>query len=183
MKIVFCLFSFIFLTPLYLQAQIFKSKPKAVKVSFYSKTPLEDITALNSNSVSFIVGDSIKFSLANTGFIFPKPLMQEHFNENYMESTKYPKSTFSGKINEKTDLTKDGVYRVSCSGLLYIHGVEKRITVPGVFEVKNGQVNLKASFPILLDDYNIKRPNIVIEKIAEQIEIKIDADYLPYQKK
>lgn len=165
------------------QAQVFKSKKDEVKVSFFSSTPIEDISAMHSTSTSFIANDSVKFMLSNTGFVFPKPLMQEHFNENYMESPKYPRSTFRGMINEKPDLTKDGVYKVNCTGLLYMHGVEKNITVPGVITVKNGEVNLNAAFKVKLDDYKIARPKVVMEKIAEQIDIKIDANYAPYGKK
>jgi hypothetical protein len=163
-------------------AQIYKSKKDEVKVSFFSSTPIEDISAMNSTSTSFIAGDSIKFSLANTGFVFVKPLMQEHFNENYMESPKYPKSTFRGKINEKPDLTKDGVYKVTCTGLMYMHGVEKLITVPGTITVKGDEVNLVSAFKVKLDDYKIARPKVVMDKIAEEIEIKINANYLPFKK-
>ncbi|MCC6251978.1 MAG: YceI family protein [Bacteroidia bacterium] len=162
-------------------AQIFKSKKDEVKISFFSETPLENISAVNSNSTSFIMSDSVRFSLANTGFKFKKPLMQEHFNENYMESHKYPKSTFRGKINEIVDLSKDGTYKVTCTGVLYMHGVEKLITVPGVFTVKNKVVNLKANFFVKLDDYKIERPKVVMANIAESIEIKIDANYLPFE--
>lgn len=164
------------------QAQILKSKKDEVKVSFFSSTPIEDISAVHSTSTSVIIGDSIKFSLSNTGFVFPKPLMQEHFNENYMESPKYPKSTFRGKINEKPDLTKDGVYKVNCTGLMYMHGVEKMITVPGTFTVKGGEVNLVAGFKAKLDDYKIARPKVVMEKIADEIDVKINANYAPYKK-
>lgn len=165
-----------------INAQIFKSKKDEVKVSFFSETPIENISAVHSTSTSVIIGDSIKFSLSNTGFVFPKPLMQEHFNENYMESPKYPKSTFRGKINEKIDLTKDGVYKVTCTGVLYMHGVEKLITIPGTFTVKGGEVNLVASFKAKLDDYKIARPKVVMEKIAEEIDIKINANYAAYKK-
>jgi polyisoprenoid-binding protein YceI len=108
--------------------------------------------------------------------------MQEHFNENYMESAKYPKSTFRGKINEKTDLSKDGVYKVTCTGVMLMHGVEKVITMPGTFTVKGGDVNLVSSFKVKLDDYKIARPKVVMEKIAEELDIKINANYAPYKK-
>jgi hypothetical protein len=165
-----------------INAQVFKSKKDEVKVSFFSSTPIEDISAVHSTSTSFIANDSIKFSLSNTGFVFPKPLMQEHFNENYMESPKYPKSTFRGKINEKTDLSKDGVYKVTCTGVMFMHGVEKVITIPGTFTVKGGDVNLVASFKAKLDDYKIARPKVVMEKIADEIDVKINANYAPYKK-
>jgi hypothetical protein len=182
MKKVFALVALVFVGYSSMNAQIYKSKKDEVKVSFFSETPIENITALNSTSTSFIANDSIKFSLANTGFVFPKPLMQEHFNENYMESSKYPKSTFRGKINEKTDLSKDGVYKVTCTGVLYMHGVEKNITAPGTITVKGGEVNLVSNFKAKLDDYKIERPKMVIDKIAEEILIKIDATYVAYKK-
>jgi hypothetical protein len=165
-----------------INAQIFKSKKDEVKVSFFSSTPIEDITAVHSTSTSVIIGDSIKFSMSNTGFVFPKPLMQEHFNENYMESSKYPKSTFRGKINEKIDLTKDGVYKVTCTGVMYMHGVEKVITVPGTITIKGGELNLVASFKAKLEDYKIARPKMVMDKIAEEIDVKINANYATYKK-
>jgi hypothetical protein len=165
-----------------INAQVFKSKKDEVKISFFSSTPIEDITALHSTSTSFIANDSIKFSLSNTGFVFKSPLMQEHFNENYMESAKYPKSTFRGKINEKTDLSKDGVYKVTCTGVMFMHGVEKVITMPGTFTVKAGDVNLVSSFKVKLDDYKIARPKVVMEKIAEELDVKINANYAPYKK-
>jgi polyisoprenoid-binding protein YceI len=99
-----------------------------------------------------------------------------------MESSKYPKSTFRGKINEKTDLSKDGVYKVTCTGVLYMHGVEKNITAPGTITVKGGEVNLVSNFKAKLDDYKIERPKMVIDKIAEEILIKIDATYVAYKK-
>jgi glycosylphosphatidylinositol transamidase (GPIT) subunit GPI8 len=86
-----------------------------------------------------------------------------------MESPKYPKSTFRGKINEKNDYTKDGVYKVTCSGLMYMHGVEKQITVPGTITVKGGDLHLVAGFKAKLDDYKIARPKVVMEKIADEI--------------
>jgi hypothetical protein len=182
MKKVIAVLALVFVGYSSMNAQIYKSKKDEVKVSFFSETPIENITALNSTSTSFIANDSIKFSLANTGFVFPKPLMQEHFNENYMESSKYPKSTFRGKINEKTDLSKDGVYKVTCTGLLYMHGVEKNITTPGTITVKGGEVNVVTNFKAKLADYKIERPKMVIDKIAEEILIKIDATYVPYKK-
>ena len=165
-----------------MNAQIYKSKKDEVKVSFFSSTPIEDISALNSSSTSFIAADSIKISLANTGFIFKSPLMQEHFNENYMESSKYPKSTFRGKINESPDLSKDGTYKVTCTGMMYMHGVEKLITVPGNITVNAGDVHLVANFKAKLDDYKVARPKMVMDKISEEIDIKIDATYNAYKK-
>jgi hypothetical protein len=182
MKKIFAITALLFMGYSGTQAQVYKSKKDEVTVSFFSSTPLEDISAVHNTSTSFIANDSIKFSMSNTGFVFPKPLMQEHFNENYMESAKYPKSTFRGKINEKTDLSKDGVYKVTCTGVMYMHGVEKLITIPGTFTVKGGEVNLVANFKAKLEDYKIAKPKVVTEKIADIIDVKINANYVPYKK-
>lgn len=163
-------------------AQVLKSTKDGVKVSFFSATPLENIAAENSAVQSLIKGDSIIFIVTNKGFVFKSPLMQEHFNENYMESDKYPKTNFRGKINEKIDLTKDGVYNVTCTGIMDMHGVKKDVLFNGIFTVKGDVVNLVSSCKAKLVDYNINRPKVVMEKIAEEIDIKINANYAPYKK-
>jgi polyisoprenoid-binding protein YceI len=99
-----------------------------------------------------------------------------------MESSKYPKSTFRGKINESPDLSKDGTYKVTCTGMMYMHGVEKLITVPGNITVNAGDVHLVANFKAKLDDYKIARPKMVMDKISEEIDIKIDATYAAFKK-
>ena len=162
-----------------LKAQVFKSKKDEVKVTFFSTTPIEDISAVHSTSTSVIVNDSIKFSLSNTGFVFPKPLMQEHFNENYMESPKYPKSTFKGKIENVSSiqLGKDGSYPVVIKGTLDMHGVSKPVTANATFVVKGGAISATSKLKVLLADYNISVPAVVKDNIAKEVEISISADY------
>src|SRR3954470_16358545 len=107
------------------------------KVQFFSETPLENISAVNSN-VSTLINtntDSVFVRMKQTGFVFKNALMQEHFNENYMESTKYPLATFRGKINEKVDYTQDGSFLVTSTGKLTLHGVEKIETIKGTLTV------------------------------------------------
>ncbi|HEY0177458.1 MAG TPA: YceI family protein, partial [Pedobacter sp.] len=100
---------------------------KEASISFFSTTPVEDIEATSTtpNSVIDIKSRNIRFKVTNTSFQFKKKLMQEHFNENYMESDKYPVSTFKGKITDNVDLSKDGTYNVTIDGSLDIHGVTK----------------------------------------------------------
>lgn len=149
------------------------------KVRFFSYAPIENIEAY-SKKISCIINPSnlqIAFIIPNKTFEFKKSLMQEHFNEKYMESDKYPKSTFSGKINEAIDLTKDGEYKVTTFGKLNIHGVEVERTIPGTIIVKNGKINLTSDFIVKVADHKIEIPTLMWEKIAEQIQVKIEVNF------
>ena len=105
--------------------------------------------------------------------------MEEDFNENYMESDKYPRSTFKGSIANinKIDFSKVGTWPVNVTGDLTIHGVTKNITASGKIIIKDGKISATSSFKILLEDYHIKIPSIVSNKISENIEINIDCNY------
>lgn len=153
------------------------------QISFFSKSPLEDISANNNQVVSVLNSASgdIKFSVIIKGFQFKKALMQEHFNENYMESEKYPKASFSGTITDisKIDVSKNGDYKVTVSGDLTIHGITKKITAPANISVKAGKLNSTAVFNVLLADYNISIPKVVENNIAKTIEVTVDCDYEP----
>lgn len=156
------------------------------KVSFFSTTPIEDIDALNSKVTSFIDTDNntIVFSMAIKDFIFPKSLMQEHFNENYMESEKFPKSTFKGKISNASEVNfaADGKYNAIIDGELTIHNVTKAVKATGSIEVKGGKILANAKFPIKLEDYKIEIPKVVFQKIAETVQVTVDLTYDPYTK-
>jgi len=156
-------------------------KTSTGKISFFSTTPVEDIDA-TSNQMSSII-DPVKRQIACiipiTSFKFKNSLMQEHFNENYLESDKYPKSTFSGTINEAVDLTKPGVYNVTVTGKLVVHGVEQTRTINGTITVDQSlKASLKSEFLIKLTDHKITVPEIVFNKIAENISVTVNADYL-----
>lgn len=143
---------------------------------FYSSTPVEDIKATNSQTSALLntADKSLVCVMENTKFIFPKSLMQEHFNENYMESTKYPKSSFTGNYDKSFDPAVNGKYNVTVTGKLSIHGVLKNISVPATIEVRNGQVIGHSVFKVKTKDYNIKIPTVVVAKIAEEIQVTID---------
>ncbi|MES2779940.1 MAG: YceI family protein, partial [Bacteroidota bacterium] len=96
------------------------------------------------------------------------------FNEKYIESEKYPKSTFKGKINEDVDLTKDGEYKVTVTGKLNIHGVELERTIPGILVVKDGVITISSKFKVKEVDHKIEIPTLVVAKIAEEIDVVID---------
>ena len=150
-------------------------------VGFYSKTPLEDVKAESNNALSVIniTTRELAFSVLNTTFGFRNKLMQEHFNEKYIESEKFPTSNFKGKVNEVIDLSKDGVYKVTVSGKLNIHGVEQPRTIEGEIIVKNGKVELKSNFKVRAVDHNVKIPQVVMSKLAEEMDVSVDAVLSP----
>jgi len=154
---------------------------KTGHVWFYSHTPMEEIEAHNRQVVSILdasTGD-IVFNLLNKSFEFKVALMQEHFNENYMQSTKFPKSTFKGKITnlDKIDFKKDGTYTAEVTGDMTIHGVTKNITTIGTIEIVNGVITAKAKFKVIPKDYGIQIPQLVENKIAKEMEVTVDIPY------
>ncbi len=150
-------------------------------ISIYSKAPVEDIKADNNEVLSVINTQTgeVQFSLLNTGFHFKKALMEEHFNEDYMESDKYPKSTFKGKITnlKEIDFTKDGTYNATVSGDLSMHGVTNKVISNGTISIKAGLISATSKFKIQLPDYKIIIPSIVKNNIAETIEITVSCNY------
>ena len=152
---------------------------KSGKISFFSSAPLEDIRAVNNQvDAKLATNGQVVFMIAMKGFRFPNATMQEHFNENYLESTKFPKAVFMGKISNLADVhfDKDGVYNTTVTGELELHGVKQPVTATGTVEVKSGKVIAKSVFKIKLADYNIKGAWIG-EKIAKEIEITVDCRY------
>ena len=100
--------------------------------------------------------------------------MQEHFNEKYMESEKYPSSSFVGKLNEAVDLSKDGEYNLTATGKLKIHGVEMDRTIPVKATVKDGKLSFVSEFKVKVSDHKIEIPTLVMAKIAEEVSVKIE---------
>ena len=151
------------------------------RISFFSKASLENISADNNQVINVLNIETgvLEFSELNKAFHFPKAKMQDDFNENYMESNKYPKSTFKGNITDISNINslKDGSYNVNVKGDLTIHGVSKNIITPATITIKDGKISATSSFKILLKDYNISIPTIVINKIAENIEITVSCNY------
>lgn len=148
------------------------------KISFYSSTPIENIEAVN-NQVSAVLetqtGD-VAFVVPIRGFKFEKALMQEHFNENYMESEQFPKATFKGNIVEinKVDFTKNGKHNVTAKGQLTIHGVTKTVTITGTLQVGKNSTIMASKFWVRPADFDIKISSIVASKIAEKIEVTVE---------
>ena len=153
------------------------------KISFFSTTSVENINAVNNQVVSVLNSQtgSLQFSVQIKGFLFKKAMMQEHFNESYIESDKYPKATFKGTITDisKVNFAKDGTYTVSVTGDLSLHNVTRKITVPGTISISGGKVNATSKFTVLVGDYKINIPNDVKDHISKTIEITVDCNYLP----
>jgi polyisoprenoid-binding protein YceI len=108
--------------------------------------------------------------------------MEDHFNENYMESDKYPKSIFKGKFSniENIDFNKDGTYPATVKGTLEIHGVKKEVETTGTIKVSGKNITATASFEVTLEDYKVDVPSIVGIKISEKAKIKVNCTYTPY---
>lgn len=164
-------------------AQAQKFMTKNGNISFFSSMPMENIEAHNKQVNSAIdskTGDFVVKVLIKS-FEFEKALMQEHFNENYMESDKFPNATLSGKIKNiaEIDFAKDGSYPANVEGKLTIHGVTKDVAEKGTITVKGGKVNALSTFTIKLADYAIEIPNTVVNNISETIQVKVDLNLEP----
>ena len=153
---------------------------KESTISFFSEAPLENIQAENTaaSSIFDLETGEIVFSVPIRGFKFPKSLMQKHFNENYMESEVYPKSTFKGKVTGYRETA--GSYSAQASGELSIHGVTNFVEFSGDLVVSQGVITITTTFPVKLEDYNIKIPRILFSNIAEVVEVKVEFNYKPY---
>lgn len=156
---------------------------KTGKIEFFSKASMEDIDAKNKTVAAILdtKTGTLQFSVLMKGFEFPKALMQEHFNENYIESDKFPKAEFKGTIINNADInySKEGTYTAKVKGKLTLHGITKNVETTGTMKVDGGKLNSNAAFNILLSDYNIKIPSVVKEKLSNSIKITVDCKLEP----
>lgn len=176
MRISLLMVIFLFLSLITLQAQKYLTKNGTIR--FYSDAPLEKIEALNKQvnaALDISTGDFV-FKVLMKSFEFEKALMQEHFNENYVESDKYPSATFQGKVlNIKDiDILKDGEYPVNVEGKLTLHGITKMVREKGIFVVGKGKLTGKSKFNLLLSDYKIEIPAAVIRNVSKTVEITVE---------
>ncbi|MFT6972072.1 MAG: hypothetical protein ACJAXX_002650 [Roseivirga sp.] len=154
-------------------------------IKFFSSTPMEDIEA-NSNKVLSVLDlakGQVAVDLLIKSFEFEKKLMQEHFNENYMESSKYPKSTFKGTfvVPEGLKSATDGEYQLEVKGDLTIHGITKSIDAVTMATVKDGKITCALAFNVMVKEFDIKIPNVVVKNIAETVEVTAEFDYEVYK--
>jgi polyisoprenoid-binding protein YceI len=149
------------------------------KVTFFSSTPLENIEAFNNETASVLdagTGDFV-FQVPIKSFKFEKSLMQEHFNENYMESGKYPKAEYKGKVTDikNVNFDKNGTYNVTSKGKMTIHGVTNDVELPATVTVKDKTVTINSKFNVKPKDYSIDIPGVVENKIAKEIEVTVNS--------
>jgi hypothetical protein len=181
----FLLIAFLFSIISAANAQKFMTKNGSI--GFFSHTPMEDIKADNNQVVGAldITSGEMVFQALIKSFHFDRALMEEHFNENYLESDKFPKSVFKGKITNlsSVDFSKNGTYDVTVEGDLTIHDVTNKISTKGTIEVITGGINASSKFKIVPEDYKITIPGVVREKIDKSLEVTVTMKYTPIANK
>jgi len=149
-------------------------------VSFFSHAAIEDIKAENTKAVGVFnaANGDIAFSIPIKEFQFAKSLMQEHFNEKYLNTEKFPKASFQGKVTGY-DANASGVQNVKSNGKLTIHGETQEVDIPGTIEKIGDTLAMKSKFIVKLEDYKIKIPKLMWQNIAEQVEVTVDFSLKP----
>ncbi|RME98154.1 MAG: YceI family protein [Bacteroidetes bacterium] len=166
-------------------AQDFLWKTQTGRIQFRSDAPLEIIEAEADGLLGLIDPEARTFAFVieiDKFEGFNSPLQRLHFNENYLESDRYPKATFKGRIIEKVDLTEDGTYIVRAKGLLNIHGVEQERIIKSEVSVKDEELKIQAFFSVRLDDHRITIPRIVQQKIAQNIQVRVNGIFQQVRK-
>ena len=156
---------------------------KSGKISFYSKASLENIEAHNKTVTCVLDAKTgnMQFAVMIKAFEFEKALMQEHFNENYLESHKFPKAEFKGQVinNSEINYSKDGKYTARVKGKLTLHGQTKDVESTGTIVVKGGKLDAGATFNIALADYNVTIPAMVKDNISKTVSVTVDCSLEP----
>lgn len=152
------------------------------QVSFYSSAPVEDIEAVSTKTRSLfnVKTGEVAFVIPIKSFEFRKKLMQEHFNEKFMESHQYPEATFTGKLTGY-DREQNGSQKAIAIGKMNIHGVIHEIETEGTIEFGSEEIKIAADFPIKVADYDIEIPTILFYNIAEEVEVTINGTYKPHE--
>lgn len=185
MKNLSLVFVTLLLAVLPMDAQIYTAKDGSTLISFFSSAPLEDIEAQNKGAVIIYKAttNDIQIRVSIQNFKFKNALMEEHFNENYMESTRFPNAEFRGKINEAFDQSKDGENKVTITGIMDIHGVKKEMTLNGTITKIGNEFKIQSKFQVRVADHNIKVPSMYVKNIAEVVDVNISSTLEPFQKK
>ncbi len=170
----------IVLLPFTSHAQVYEVSKGMIR--FYSEAPQELIRA-STNELKGALNVKKKtfaFKVSIVSFMgFNSPLQREHFNENYMETVVFPEASFTGKIIEDTDITKDGEHTIRAKGKLKIHGVEQERIIEVEIHTKGGKMIVHSEFLVALSDHNIKIPRVVYDKLAPDIHVTVGASMLP----
>ncbi len=174
------IFCFVLVVPAAITCRAQQFSATSGYISFYSSAPLEDIYAVNKKVSSLFNSQTseIALSVPVNQFEFQKKLMQEHFNEKYMESEKFPRATFSGKVQGYNPAVR-AAQQVTASGKLSIHGVTRSVEVAGTIALEGDNLVMQSKFTVRLADHNIKIPKIMWQNIAEEVEITVNLTYQP----
>jgi polyisoprenoid-binding protein YceI len=162
---------------------------KTGTVSFDAEGSMKDVeeikaTTKTATCVIATTTGAMEWAILMKSFKFKSALMQEHFNENYVESSKFPKASFKGTIDDAAAVKwdKDGSYPVSVTGKMTCHGVTKDLKAKGTIVVKGGIVTVNCSFNLTLADYKITVPSVVGKKVADVVQIVVNTNLAPLKK-
>jgi polyisoprenoid-binding protein YceI len=166
---------------LYTKSYAQKYFTRTAYLNFQSTTPLEDINATSQQATAVFDAETgeMAWAVLMKSFQFKKALMQEHFNENYIDSDKFPKATFKGKIANYSQAKLKDNLEVEVEGEMNLHGVTKPFKSKGLIKMQNGDIILTSAFTMRPEDYNISIPQLVREKIAKVMDVKVEAKCSP----
>lgn len=177
------------------QAQIYTAKAGSTSISFHSDAPMEDIEATNKGAIIVLRASTndVQVRVTIENFKFKNSLMEEHFNENYMETNKkvdvngaatYPNkyAEFKGKISETIDYTSQGEYKITIKGKLTMHNVTRDVVITGTLTKKGDEIIISSTFKVKVVDYEIKVPSMYVKNIAEEVDITINSTLEPLKK-
>jgi YceI-like domain len=176
--------SFLLMLQLSAQDKYFTKSGKIIFDATVAKSP-EKIEGVN-NTVTCVIDiktGNLQFAVLMKNFEFERALMQEHFNENYVETNKYPKAEFKGAIVDfaTLNLSKEGNYEVKVKGKMSLHGQTKDAAANGKIIVKAGKIQILSAFSVLFSDYAIAIPGLVADKLASAASIKVDCLLEPFK--
>lgn len=153
------------------------------KIEFHAGTAVEDVDAVNNEVTSMVNAKTgeIVFNVLIKSFHFKRALMEEHFNENYLESSSIPKATFKGKITDGStvNFARNGIYKATVAGELNLHGITQQVTMPVTVTISDGKIRGQSSFRIKPEDYKIVVPSLVQDKVAKVVDVIVDCLYEP----
>ena len=173
--------SILLLASMYAQAQSIVFVADKIKVDFFSEARMENIAATSQTGAAAAINNTtrdVAFKVPISSFRFEHKLMEEHFNETYMESDKYPYAIFKGKIAEKVDLTVEGEYPVTVEGTIDVHGVSKPRSFSGTIQNKGGRLFLDSKFLMPVSDHKIDIPNDKLSNISQTIKVTLHAEFI-----
>lgn len=155
------------------------------KINFDATSPSspERVEGVNRSATCVVdlKSGAIQLAMLMKGFEFERALMEEHFNENYVESDKFPKAEFKGKLKDvdEIDFTKDGTYKVKVKGDITIHGETKEVETEGKLMVQSGKINADAEFNVKLSDFKISIPGLVADKVSKTAKVVVSCSLEP----